>query len=188
VRLLIAHGDAAARLALARVAAGVGGGDLGVVESGHGMEALEALLGDDHPSIAVVDWDLPECDGLELCRQVRTYREAGPPYIILLAKGGHSVAQGLEAGADDCVRTPVAADELRARIGVALRFVALPWARAMGAAPGASGGVTAPDDGSDGRAAAALAAQRSINGDELDGDYGRDTGPAIQLESVLVAE
>ena len=180
MRLLIAHGDAAARLALARVAAGVGGGDLGVIESGQGMEALEMLLSDGSPAIALIDWDLPECDGPELCRQVRTYREAGPPYIILLAKGGHSVAEGLEAGADDCVRTPVAADELRARIGVALRFAALPWAQAMGAG--------APDAKEDDSRAVALAAQRSINGDELDGDYGPVSGPSIELASVLVAD
>jgi DNA-binding response OmpR family regulator len=150
-----------------------------VIESGQGVEALEMLLADDSPAIALVDWDLPECDGPELCRQVRTYREAGPPYIILLAKSDHSVAEGLEAGANDCVRTPVAADELRARIGVALRFAMLPWARAMGAAG---------SDADDGAVAAALAAQRSIDGDELDGDFGRDTGPAIELASVLVAE
>jgi sigma-B regulation protein RsbU (phosphoserine phosphatase) len=180
VRLLIVHEDAAARLALARVAATVGGGDLGVTECGQGMEALEMLLSHGSPAIALVDWDLPECDGPELCRQVRTYREAGPPYIILLAKDGHSIAEGLEAGADDCARTPVPADELRARIGVALRFAALPWARAMSAAAPVADG----DDG----AAVALAAQRSINGDELDGDYGPVSGPAIELASVLVAD
>jgi DNA-binding response OmpR family regulator len=180
VRLLIVHGDATARLDLVRVAAGVGGGDLGVAESGKGMEALEMLLSDGPPAIAIVDWDLPECDGPELCRQVRTYHEAGLPYIILLAKGGHSVAEGLEAGADDCVRTPVAADELRARIGVALRFAALPWARAMSAAPSDA-------DGGD-SAVIALAAQRSINGDDLDGDYGPVSGPSIELASVLVAD
>jgi DNA-binding response OmpR family regulator len=179
VRLLIVHGDATARLDLVRVAAGVGGGDLGVAESGKGMEALEMLLSDGPPAIAIVDWDLPECDGPELCRQVRTYRETGLPYIILLAKGGHSVAEGLEAGADDCVRTPVGADELRARIGVALRFAALPWAQAMDAAAHAN---------EDDSAAVALAAQRSINGDELDGDYGPVSGPSIELASVLVAD
>ena len=179
MRLLIAHGDAAARLALARVVAAVGGGDLGVGESGQGMETLESLLSDGSPAIALVDWDMPECDGLELCRQVRTYREPGLPYIILLAKRGHSVAQGLEAGADDCVQTPVPADELRARIGVALRFAVLPRACAAAAAPEADAG-----DG----AAVALAAQRSINGDELDGDYGPVSGPSIELASVLVAD
>ncbi len=180
MRLLIVHGDAAARLALARVAAGVGGGDLGVIESGQGMEALEMLLSDGAPAIALVDWDLPECDGPELCRQVRTYREAGPPYIILLAKGGHSIAEGLEAGADDCVRTPVAADELRARIGVALRFAALPWAQAMSAA--------APDARRRRQRGGRPCAQRSIDGDELDGDYGPVSGPSIELASVLVAD
>jgi DNA-binding response OmpR family regulator len=178
MRLLIAHGDAAARLALERVAKAAAGSDLDVIESGLGMEALEALLADDFPSIALVDWDLPECDGPELCRQARDRHEAGPPYIILLAGSGHRIAEGLEAGADDCVRTPVPADELRARIGVARRFATLPWAQAMGAAMSVLGC----------GAAEGLAAQRSIDEDGLDGDYAQVSGPKFELESVLVAD
>lgn len=180
MRVLIAHGDVAARLALQRVAEQIAVGELDVIASGEGMETLETLLSDDPPPIALVDWDLPECDGPELCRQVRTYREAGTPYIILLARDGHRVAEGLEAGADDCVRTPVPGDELRARIGVGWRFAAQTKARTTAAASS----VANADEG----AAVALSAERSINGEDLDGDYGPVSGPRIELETVLVAD
>ena len=138
MRLLIAHQDANAREALARVAAAVPGVDLELVESSEGGEAMELLLAVDSPRVAVVDWDLPGCDGLELCRLTRAYYEAGRPYVILLAGKCHSVADALEAGADDCVRVPVPADEMRARIGVGCRFAALPVGRDVPEALGSS--------------------------------------------------
>ena len=129
MQLLIAHHDEASRLALKLVAAALPGGDFEVIESGEGMETLDVLLAAGTPLVAVVDWDLPKCEGPELCRLVRAYRHAGPPYIILLARDGHRLAEGLESGADDCVHTPANADELRARINVGRRFAGLQWER-----------------------------------------------------------
>jgi len=184
MQLLIAHGDEAARLALKQVVADVPGGDLEVIESGEGAEAVEMLLAAGAPAIALVDWDLPECEGPELCRLVSAYREAGPPYIILLARRDHRLAEGLEAGADDCVHTPAQADELQARINVGRRFAALPWDRVM---RGTAYAAESSDDES-----VCLAAQRSPNGDDLDGgldgDYAVVPGPKVELESVLVVQ
>jgi DNA-binding response OmpR family regulator len=134
MQLLIAHGDDASRLALKLVAAGLPVRDLEVIESAEGMETLGMLLAGSSPGVAIVDWNLPGCDGPELCRLVRAYRGVGRPYIILLAPGGLALAEGLEAGADDCVSTPAGADELRARINVGRRFAALPWERVAGPA------------------------------------------------------
>jgi len=195
MKLLIAHGDATSRLALMRVAAELAFSDLEVIESGDGMATVDMLLGADPPAVAVIDWDLPECDGLELCRLARAYREAGPPYIILLARSDYRLAEGLEAGADDCVHTPADPDELRARINVGRRFAELPWGRVLRAAASAA-------DHSD-EETFSLAAQRSMNGDDLDGDdeagassdVDRDgdrdravPGAKFELASVLVVQ
>ena len=144
------------------------------------METLDLLLAADAPLVAVVDWDLPGCDGPELCRLVRAYRHAGPPYIILLARDGHRLAEGLEAGADDCVHTPANADELRARINVGRRFVALPWERAIQTAAGRPrGGVERHM-----HAVPELDALRSYDDDAPDGDA---CAARFELKSVLVA-
>jgi DNA-binding response OmpR family regulator len=182
MQLLIAHGDATSRAALVRVAADLAFRDLEVVESGDGVATVDMLLGADPPAVAMIDWDLPGCDGPELCRLATAYREAGPPYIILLARSDHRLAEGLEAGADDCVHTPADADELRARIGVGRRFAALPWDKLLRA--GAFTADTADEE------TFSLAAQRSMNGDDLDGDADERALPGAKLElaSVLVVQ
>jgi DNA-binding response OmpR family regulator len=129
MQLLIAHRDETARQALRHAVAELDG-EVEIVESADGEETMEILLATDSPRVAVVDWDLPGCDGLELCRLVRTYYQAGRPYIILLARRGYRLADGLEAGADDCVYTPVPSDELRARIGAGRRLSTRAWASA----------------------------------------------------------
>jgi CheY-like chemotaxis protein len=137
MQLLIAHKDAAVRAALTRAIVVGRDGDLEVVESGVGTDALELLLQDDSPRLAVVDWDLPELDGPELCRLVRDFHLGGPPYIVLLAAGHHhpDIESALEAGANDCIRTPAPAAEIRERVDAGRRFVEVPWERAARGAP-----------------------------------------------------
>src|SRR5665647_3018602 len=131
MQLLIAHKDSAARAALAKAIASGQDGDLDVIESGEGMEALELLLQEHAPRLAVVDWDMPGLDGPELCRLVRDYHLDGPPYIVLLAAGRHpDIEAGFEAGANDCIRTPARAAEIRDRVDAGWRFVQVPWERA----------------------------------------------------------
>ena len=166
MQVLIAHGDAHARAAFARVAARVAAHGLEVIESADGEEALQLLLAADGPRLAVVDWDLPGLDGLEICRLVSQFDDRASPYVILLAGASHSLVEGLDAGAGDCVHTPVDAEELRARIGAGRRLVER----------------LAPGDA----AVAALEAELKAFGED-DEDDGGLTGGAT-LDSVLVAE
>jgi two-component system sensor histidine kinase/response regulator len=131
MQLLIAHRDTAVRAALTRAIADGWDGDLDVIESGEGEAALELLLQEDSPRLAVVDWDLPGLDGPELCRLVRDFHLGGPPYVILLAAARHADVQtGLEAGANDCIRTPARATEIRERVDAGRRFIEVPWEQA----------------------------------------------------------
>ena len=176
--VLIAHGSEASRGKLAKTLSGQG---VELVEAGLGADALDMLMAVSAPGLALIDWDLPGCDGPELCRTVRAHRGAGPPYIILLARSDHRLAEGLEAGADDCVHTPADADELRARINVGRRFAALPWERVTAATTDDSQGASAPDT----RPAPELDAQRS---QDDDGDCDVLPGAKFEMESVLVAQ
>jgi DNA-binding response OmpR family regulator len=125
MRLLIAHGDAGSRCALREVAHDLSALGFEPVESGDGGKAVELLLGDDAPGLAVVDWDLPGVGGPEVCRRVRALRRHGKPYIILLAPSQDQVDEAFAAGADDCVTAGSGAHELHARLFAARRLGAL---------------------------------------------------------------
>jgi DNA-binding response OmpR family regulator len=98
-----------------------------VVVASDGVEAWEALQGDDAPLLAILDWMMPGMDGLELCRRIRKMPSSTPPYLILLTAKGRreDLVTGLEAGANDYVAKPFNREELRARVQVGVRMVEL---------------------------------------------------------------
>lgn len=93
----------------------------------NGREAWEALQLPNAPALVILDWLMPELDGLEVCRRLRQTPGRESSYILLLtAKGGkEDIIQGLEAGADDYVTKPFDAGELKARVQVGARVVGL---------------------------------------------------------------
>ncbi len=97
-----------------------------VVITTDGAEAWQALQAEAAPSLAILDWMMPELDGVEVCRRVR--QKSGPyTYIIMLtAKGSkEDISTALETGADDYVNKPFDQRELRARVKVGLRVLEL---------------------------------------------------------------
>jgi len=75
------------------------------------------------PDLVVLDWMLPNLDGLEVCRRLR--RCGNQPILMLTAKDTVSDrVRGLDAGADDYVVKPFEIDELLARIRALLRRTA----------------------------------------------------------------
>jgi DNA-binding response OmpR family regulator len=98
-----------------------------VVDVSNGVEAWQVMLSGDRPPIAVLDWNMPGFDGIELCRRVRTWEAVRGMYVILLTgrSGRDDLVQGLDAGADDYIQKPVTAAELIARVRVGLRVTTL---------------------------------------------------------------
>jgi len=98
-----------------------------VLQCTNGTEALQALDDDSPPKLAILERDLPEISGTQICRRVRELRGRSYIYIILLSsKGGKNDLLGcLEAGADDYAVKPLDTDELRLRLLAGSRIVGL---------------------------------------------------------------
>jgi putative nucleotidyltransferase with HDIG domain len=73
--------------------------------------------------VVVTDWVMPEMNGLELCRKIRS---AGfDKYIYLILISGRDTQQGLKVGVDGYITKPVNTQEFRARIEIGERIINL---------------------------------------------------------------
>ena len=94
---------------------------------GSGAEALRVLK-EWRPNIAVLDWVMPEMDGLAVCREIRAAADGcGYTYIIMLTvhAGKERIVEAYEAGVDDFLNKPIDRDELLARFHAAKRTIRL---------------------------------------------------------------
>ncbi|HUU00892.1 MAG TPA: response regulator [Myxococcota bacterium] len=98
-----------------------------VVSCADGTEAWVELQKPDHPRLAILDWMMPEIDGIDLCRRIRRLDETNYVYVILLTAREEraDVIAGFEAGADDYLTKPFDHEELRFRIHAAERILSL---------------------------------------------------------------
>lgn len=84
-----------------------------------GDEGIDAAASDP-PAVVILDLGLPDMDGLEVCRQLRSWSDV--PIIILSARyDAAAKVCALDLGADDYLTKPFGTQELLARIRVALR-------------------------------------------------------------------
>jgi DNA-binding response OmpR family regulator len=90
-----------------------------VVRAFDGPAALDAVRAAD-PDVVVLDVMLPGLDGIEVCRQLRTFSDA---YVLMLTARGEEIDRimGLTVGADDYLVKPFSPRELVARIKALLR-------------------------------------------------------------------
>jgi len=122
MRILIAEDDFTSRGMLAAVLRKAGHEP---VETVNGLEAWEALQQPDAPRLVILDWMMPEMDGLEVLRRIRAVESDRPPYILMLTTKTDKaeIVAGLDAGANDYLAKPFDAGELRARVDVGRRLV-----------------------------------------------------------------
>ncbi len=88
-----------------------------VITTRNGREALKTLA-TDHPTVVITDINMPEMDGYELCRRIRSAPEFSHVPVILLTSlsDPEDVFRGLECGADNFVTKPYEETHLLARI------------------------------------------------------------------------
>jgi len=124
MKILIAEDNATSRIMLQAILQKWG---YEVSAASDGAEAWRILNGGGCPPIALLDWMMPGMDGAEICRRINQMESNSPPYLILLTgrDSKEDLSAGLEAGASDYITKPYDHDELKARLQVAERMVAL---------------------------------------------------------------
>ena len=100
-----------------------------VVIADDGAKAWALLQQENHPQVAILDWMMPEIDGVEVCRRLRQDPNAADRYvyvILLTARAAkEDIVTGMEAGADDYMVKPFHPHEMQVRIRAGRRIVEL---------------------------------------------------------------
>jgi len=123
MRVLLAEDDPTTLLLTQRLLRKAGY-DVDVVTNG--KLAFERLQSHFYPMV-LTDWEMPEMDGVALCKAIRTAALEGYVYTILLTArdSKENIVAGLQAGADDYLTKPVNEAELIARLNTGKRILAL---------------------------------------------------------------
>jgi two-component system, chemotaxis family, chemotaxis protein CheY len=96
--------------------------DLGfaVVEAGNGVEGLEQLSLHPDIDVALVDWNMPEMDGLEFVKTLRRMREWSELKVMMVTAENDmaKMARALMAGADEYAMKPLTRDAIVEKLGL----------------------------------------------------------------------
>ena len=124
MRVLIAEDDMTSRAILTAILKKWGYDPVAVED---GRSAWDIMQKSDAPPLALLDWEMPGMNGLEVCRTIRDKNSSSPPYLIILTSRGEKadIVAGLDAGANDYISKPYDNSELQARINVGRRMVVL---------------------------------------------------------------
>ncbi len=91
-----------------------------VATAENGIGALR-ILEKKHVDLLVLDWMMPEMDGIELTKTLRTMGDDTPILMLTARDAVEDRVSGLDAGADDYLMKPFAPSELLARVRALLR-------------------------------------------------------------------
>ena len=86
------------------------------VRTATNLAEARRVLADFVPEVIVLDVELPDGSGVELCRELRERKEHCPVLLLTAHSAVHQRVAGLDAGADDFLAKPFAVAELRARV------------------------------------------------------------------------
>jgi diguanylate cyclase (GGDEF)-like protein len=125
MKILIADDDPVSRTLMRRTLQRFG---YEVIVAENGQQAVNILSEVDGPRLALIDWMMPELDGVAVCREIRSrLQDDFYIYILLLTarQDSEDIVMGLEAGADDYITKPCQTAELKARLNTGERVLSL---------------------------------------------------------------
>jgi two-component system response regulator MprA len=117
VPILVVDDDSVARALIGRSLSSAGYEPRTAASGQHALEALTIAL----PDALVLELDLPDIDGGEICRRLRRLDRRLPILVVSRLVSVADRIRGLDAGADGYMSKPFSADELVARLGALLR-------------------------------------------------------------------
>ncbi len=126
MKILIAEDAMTSRMVLEEWINSWGYQPLCVPDGQVGWELLRNMPVSEMPRLALLDWMMPNMDGLELCQKIKSQQHGLPfIYTILLTSKNtkDDIVTGLDAGADDFLTKPVQPEELRSRLKVGMRIL-----------------------------------------------------------------
>jgi len=96
-----------------------------VITATTGQQAWDILQSKQAPRVAILDWQMPELDGVEICHRIRQSLHLPLIYTIILTSRNtrEDMVIGLESGADDYLVKPIDMAILRSRLMAAVRIV-----------------------------------------------------------------
>ncbi|HEV3483446.1 MAG TPA: response regulator [Candidatus Acidoferrales bacterium] len=114
---LVIDDSSTMRLILTRFLAKMG---FQVVEAANGREALQRLRDMGRPDLVLVDWNMPEMNGVDFVRSVRADRSFDDLPLVMVTTNTEleHVAEALEAGANEYVMKPFTMDVIREKLGL----------------------------------------------------------------------
>lgn len=120
-KVLVADDDPVTVLLLTKTLADWG---YEVVQAEDGKQAWEALIHDKSIRLVIVDWRMPELDGIQLCQKLKADSERFY-YVVMLTSntGTDNLVKSIEAGADDFISKPFFPEELRVRLRAGVRIL-----------------------------------------------------------------
>jgi diguanylate cyclase (GGDEF)-like protein len=124
MKILIAEDDPVTLLSLKQTLTAWG---YQIVTASGGLDAMRLLQLEDAPLLVIIDWVMPDMDGIDMCRVLRG--DAHQPYrylIVLTAKNDAcDLVEAMQAGADDFISKPFNPEELRMRVRAGQRILEL---------------------------------------------------------------
>ena len=123
MKVLIAEDENVSRMVLAKALANH---EYEVLQARDGREAWDIFQNEKEDIyIAVLDWQMPGMDGIELCQRIKGASLSHYVYVIFLTgkRDIENIVKGLETGADDYLTKPFDRRELLSRIKVGLRLI-----------------------------------------------------------------